>query len=165
MSLRDELTIEDVLRHNEAIRQGKRSEIRLKTVSDVISSKNNKNASTGQQTPGIGTSEAKSKYGNQKVIIDGHTFASKKEGQRYRELKLMEHAKIISDLQIQVAFHLVVNDVKLGKYIADFVYDRDDEKVIEDVKGWRDKSSPVYRLFKLKAKLVEAIYGIEVIEI
>jgi hypothetical protein len=44
-------------------------------------------------------------------------------------------------------------------YVADFKYLENGKEVVEDVKGFK---TPVY---KLKKKLVEAIYGIEIIEI
>ena len=68
------------------------------------------------------------KYKNKKVIIDGIQFMSQKEGTRYCELKLMQKAKIISDLQLQPKFVLQEEFKKKGKtyqaitYIADFLY-------------------------------------------
>ena len=49
----------------------------------------------------------KSKYHNKKVMIDGIKFDSKKEANRYQELKLMQRAGIISDLQRQVKYVLI----------------------------------------------------------
>jgi dsDNA-binding SOS-regulon protein len=45
------------------------------------------------------------KYLNKKTEIDGITFASKKEAKRYSELKLLEKAKKIEDLQLQKALN------------------------------------------------------------
>ncbi len=91
--------------------------------------------------------------------VDGHTFHSVREAMRYRELKMLLRSGIIRDLELQKAFPLQVNGVKLGNYISDFYYlDQDGRQVVEDVKGVR---TPVYAL---KAKLVLAIYGLRVLE-
>lgn len=50
-------------------------------------------------------------------------------------LKLMDRAGEITDLRLQVAYNLEVNGIKIGKYIADFVYLRDGVEIIEDAKG------------------------------
>jgi len=49
----------------------------------------------------------KSKYNNQPVIIDGMRFDSKKEGNRWNELKLMQKAGSIGYLERQVNFLLI----------------------------------------------------------
>lgn len=65
-----------------------------------------------------------SKYRAKKVTIDNIKFDSLKEGNRYKELKLMERANIISNLRCHVPYVLIKKS-KYGsdvKYIADFVY-------------------------------------------
>lgn len=68
------------------------------------------------------------KYRNKKVIVDGEEFDSKKEGKRYKELKLLERAGEISNLELQPKFLLQDTFKKNGKtykkiqYIADFMY-------------------------------------------
>lgn len=47
------------------------------------------------------------KYGNKKVKYNGIVFDSKKEALRYKELLLLERAKEIFDLQLQVKFELL----------------------------------------------------------
>ena len=42
----------------------------------------------------------KSKYGNKKYEVDGIKFDSKREANRYRELKVFEKAKLIKDLKL-----------------------------------------------------------------
>ena len=49
----------------------------------------------------------KSKYSNRKVNIDGITFDSKKEANRYRELKLLEKVGEISNLVLQPVYVLL----------------------------------------------------------
>lgn len=104
----------------------------------------------------------KQKYGNQKVIIDGIEFDSKKEARRYQELKIRVMAKEIWDLKFQEEFELIVNGVKVASYFADFTYQTSFGKVVEDVKSTATRKNPVYRL---KNKLVNAIYGIKITEI
>ena len=50
---------------------------------------------------------SRAKYGNRKAVIDGITFDSKKEAQRYTELKLLEKAGKITGLQLQREFELI----------------------------------------------------------
>lgn len=101
-----------------------------------------------------------SKYHAEKETVDGITFASKKEARRYRELKLMERAEAIQDLQIQVAFPLIKKSVwgREIKYIADFTYYEDGHLVVEDTKGYRTD------VYKLKKRLMAEVYGIEIRE-
>jgi uncharacterized protein DUF1064 len=110
------------------------------------------------------------KYGAKATVVDGIRFASQKEARRYGELKLLEKAGHIHDVEVQPSFDLLVwrgkLSTKVGVYRADFRYCQcespgqcEGEFVVEDVKGVR---TPVYRL---KKKHVEAQYGITVVEI
>lgn len=106
-----------------------------------------------------------SKYRNKKVIIDGIEFPSKKEGNRYQELKLMQRAGIITDLRMQVPY-ILVPAFNLGKkryrnmsYVADFVYKENGKEVVEDTKGFRTD------VYKIKKKLMAYIYQIEIKEV
>lgn len=98
------------------------------------------------------------------TTVDNIRFSSKKEAKRYQELKILEKAGAVSDLRLQVPYELAVNGMKICKYVADFVYqgwDYDDKTwftVIEDCKGYK---TPEY---KLKAKLMKAVHGIEILE-
>lgn len=101
-----------------------------------------------------------SKYHNSKTVIDGIRFDSKKEANRYMELKLLERAGVIKELRRQVPY-VLINRSRYGraiKYVADFVYYEDDKLIVEDVKGVR---TPVYRL---KKRLMAEVHGIEVKE-
>ena len=101
------------------------------------------------------------KYGNRKITRDGIEFDSIKECQRYCELKLMQRAGVISDLQMQVKYELIPAQRINGKvveravdYIADFVYQQNGETVVEDTKGFRTKD------YILKRKLMLWIHSI-----
>lgn len=102
-----------------------------------------------------------SKYKAIKTEIDGYVFASRKEANHYLELSLREKAGEISDLELQPQFPCTVNGKLVCKYIADFrYYDAKTEQVVTvDVKGFK---TPVYRM---KKKLVEAIYNIVITEV
>lgn len=100
------------------------------------------------------------KYHSKKTIIDGITFDSKKEANRYCELKLLERAGKIKDLSLQHQFILQPPFKKNGKsiraitYVADFVY-FDLERmrnVVEDVKGYKTD------VYQIKKKMFEYKY-------
>jgi hypothetical protein len=93
-----------------------------------------------------------SKFKAVKTVLDGITFASKKEAKRYTELKLLERAGEISRLELQPRYDIIINGVKVCTYVADFSYFDKSSRVVEDVKGMK---TPVYRL---KKKLVEALF-------
>lgn len=93
--------------------------------------------------------------------VDGITFASRKEARRYSELKLLERAKQISGLELQPVYRLEVNGALICKYLPDFRYIQDGKLVVEDVKSDPTKT-PVYRI---KKKLLAALFGIEVKEV
>jgi hypothetical protein len=106
-------------------------------------------------------SEQRPKYGNRKTELDGYIFDSAAEAHRYEELKLLMNAGTISRLEVHPKFDIVVENVKIGFYKADFQY-YDFEKtafIVEDVKGVRTA------VYKLKKRLVEALYNIEIVEI
>lgn len=85
-------------------------------------------------------------------------FDSKKEALRYQELKLLEAGGIIKALALQVDFPIIINDHKICSWKADFVYIEDGKRVVEDTKGFKN------RVYKLKKKLVEVVYGIKIKE-
>lgn len=98
--------------------------------------------------------KARHKFFAKAVTIDGHRFASKAEGARYVELRLLEKAGEIRDLVLQPRFKLHVGGVLIGTYVADFVYeDAAGTRVVEDVKGLD------LPLGRWKRKHFEAEYG------
>ena len=106
------------------------------------------------------------KYHAEKTELDGIVFDSKKEAQRYAELKLLERSGAIHNLQRQVRYELIPAQKKDGKtverachYIADFVSTENGKTVVEDVKGFRTKE------YVLKRKLMLRVHGIEVREV
>ena len=108
------------------------------------------------------------KYHSKTVTVDGIRFDSIKEANRYQELRILEKAGEIHGLERQVTFTLIPDcrDPETGKvieravkYVADFQYEQDGRRVVEDTKGFR---TPEY---KIKRKLMRFIYGIEIREV
>lgn len=105
------------------------------------------------------------KYNNKKTVIDGITFDSKREANRYMELRQMQRFGEISNLRMQVpyelqpAFALGKKRIRPIRYIADFVYTEKGREVIEDAKG---KRTDVY---DLKRKMFAYKYGQEIREV
>lgn len=98
------------------------------------------------------------KYNNKKVQIDNYVFDSALEAKRYKQLVLLQRAKQISNLRLQVPFLLQEGFKKNGKtyrrieYIADFVYEENGQTIVEDTKGMKTD------VFKIKQKLFENRY-------
>lgn len=121
-----------------------------------------------------------SKYNNTKVVAaNGEKFDSVKEYQRWRELRLLEIAGKISDLQRQVLFELIPSQwetyERYGKkgqrlkdgqrcveksvvYVADFVYTHEGKLMVEDAKGVRTAD------YVIKRKLMLYLKGIKILE-
>jgi hypothetical protein len=107
------------------------------------------------------------KFGNVACIVHGHKFPSKWEGQRYEELLMMERQGIIRDLSLQYPFGLEVQTpagamVRIGAYIADFVYWRGERMFIEDAKSAATKKLEFY---KWKKAHCEQQYGVHIIDV
>ena len=102
------------------------------------------------------------KYNARRVEIDGVWFDSEAEGRRYLELKALQAAgEIVGPIELQPVFEIVSNGQRVGEYRADFRYlcRRRGRRIVEDVKGFKTA------VYKLKKKLVEALHGIEIVEV
>jgi len=100
------------------------------------------------------------KYHNKKITVNGIKYDSEKEYNRYCELKLLERAGIIKDLQRQVEYELLPKQdgERAVKYKADFVYTENGKQIVEDVKGYRTKD------YIIKRKLMLYQHGIKIFE-
>ena len=105
----------------------------------------------------------RNKYGSRKVQVDGITFDSQKEAYRYNELKLLERAGKISNLELQPKFELIPTQRYKGKtlrkmsYYADFKYlDEEGNVIVEDTKGFKTD------VYQIKKKLLIQKYGEEI---
>lgn len=111
------------------------------------------------------------KYRAKPVTIDGIRFASKREANRYSELRLLEKAGVIRNLELQPKFALMIDgrpilirskgypNGRAASFKADFAYFEDNRRVIEDSKGVRTEA------YALRRAVVEAIYGIRIDEV
>lgn len=108
------------------------------------------------------------KYGAIKTQVDGIVFASRKEANRYIELKMLQDAGHISKLELQPVFKLAPAVRLPGakrttpalRYVADFRYlDSSGRTVVEDAKG------VVTSVYKIKRHLMATLHNIFVAEI
>jgi hypothetical protein len=120
----------------------------------------------------LGKKKRAHKYGAKAVVVDGITFPSTAEGNRYSVLKLRHRAGEITMPILQPRFVLYSPDVAaegamvpVAEYVADFQYTewqvsmatalgaaRQGIEVVEDVKGVLTK------VYRLKIKLFKAQY-------
>lgn len=121
------------------------------------------------------------KYHNKKVTTsDGIQHDSQKEARRWCELRLLEKAGKITDLQRQVEFELIpaqyetyeryskkgeklADGVRIVErkvsYIADFVYVENGKKVVEDTKGTKTRD------YIIKRKLMLYVHKVRIREV
>ena len=91
-------------------------------------------------------------FGARKTLVDGILFDSGKEARRFAELRMLERAGEIRDLETQPKFVLQAGFRYKGRaeravtYTADFAYTtRDGRRVVEDVKGVRTEAYRIRR--------------------
>jgi Protein of unknown function (DUF1064) len=113
------------------------------------------------------------KYHAIPIHVDGVRFASIKESARYLELKLLEKAGAIQDLELHPVFPLHVFELyrslapiqitTIGRFTADFQYCdlSSGEIVVEDTKSDVTKTEA----YRLRKRLAEVIHGIHVREL
>ena len=127
----------------------------------------------------------KSKYYNKKVVVDGYEFDSRKEANRFCELRLLLRAGKISNLQLQKEYELIPaqyevvptgelytrgerkGELKTKRicieqavnYVADFVYTENNKTVVEDTKGVKTEK------YIIKRKLMLWRHGIKIKEL
>ena len=109
------------------------------------------------------------KYRNEKVVLDGIKFDSRREADRYAHLKFLKRLGEIEKLELQKKFVLVpAQRNKAGKvteraitYRADFYYfdKRQGKWVVEDAKGVKTD------VYKMKKKLMLSVHGLEIMEV
>ena len=105
------------------------------------------------------------KYGNRIVEYKGEKYHSAKEARYAQSLDLMKSARDPKDRVVswerQVSYPCIVNDDLICKYYADFIVKyADGRQEVVDVKS----AGTITALYKVKKKLVEAIYDIEIKE-
>lgn len=90
-------------------------------------------------------------------------WASKWEHERYQQLIEQRTLRQITQLTRQVKYPLVVNGVKIATYIADAEYWTcfGGQKVVEDCKCHATMTAT----YRIKKKLMKALYNIDVVEV
>lgn len=116
----------------------------------------------GPKRSPVSTLKRGNKFGAKRTTVDGIDFPSKREANRWRQLKLLESAGRIRNLTRQRPYRFEINGTLVCRYISDFEYEEFDSgewvSIVEDCKGYR---TDVYRI---KAKLMRACHGIEIRE-
>jgi hypothetical protein len=97
------------------------------------------------------------KFGNQPSVVDGQRFDSRREAETYRQLKLRREAGEVKWFLRQTRFDLPGGVI----YRADFLVYFGGERGVEiwDSKGHASAT------YKIKRRQVEAIYGVEILEV
>ncbi len=112
------------------------------------------------------TKPKSNKFGAKPTFVDGIKFDSRREARRWQDLKLLERAGKIHDLQRQVVFELAPSVRIAGekrarpalRYTADAVYwSIEGGRVVEDSKGITDTS------FRIRQHLMKSVHGIDVV--
>lgn len=116
----------------------------------------------------IGYMIMKNKFNAKKVITSAGVFDSKKEYAYYMQLvslqKSINPAYKVVNIRKQVRYDIKVNKKHIGFYKLDFQVTYADGRIeFVDIKGLKKGSA--YQLFRLKKKLVEAIYNISIKEV
>lgn len=107
-------------------------------------------------TPWSSKPRGRSKFGNIKVTVDGIAFDSKREAAIYGQYQLLAKAGQITHLEPHPVYRCTVNGAKVCKYIPDFQFREADGRLrVFDVKSPATAATAVFRL---KRKLVEALY-------
>jgi hypothetical protein len=105
------------------------------------------------------TSKGRTGKYNAKVVETAEgRFDSITEYKRYLALSLEARAGLIKDLRLQVRYPLVAGGIHISTYVADFVYERDGQLVVEDSKGFRTRE------YLQKRRLMREIHGITILE-
>lgn len=103
------------------------------------------------------------KYGAKRLRVDGITFDSKLEADRYQQLKLLERAGKITGLEYHKKF-IVIPKSRYGEnvyYEADFFYFENGKPIVEDTKS----KATITSTYKLKKRLLAETHGITIKEI
>lgn len=110
-----------------------------------------------------GRSAKPSKYSNKRTEYSGEWYQSKAEANYAEQLDMLKMARDASlrpaSIERQVEYPIVVNGIKICNYYADFRVVYNNRTDVIDVKGVKTE------VYKIKKKLVEAIYKIKIKEI
>ncbi len=116
----------------------------------------------------ISKRKKKHKYNAKPTEYKGETYRSKKEASFARELDMLKKCKDkkfrVKNWEREVRYDIFIGEKYIAHYKLDFKVEYENGKTkYFDVKGY--KKGCAYSMFRLKKKLVEAIYRIEILEI
>lgn len=102
-----------------------------------------------------------SKYHNVPTVVGNIRFDSKREANWYLGLLAMEQKGEVATIILQPRYPIIVNGIRVADYHADFAFTETETGRIRvvDVKGFRT------RMYRLKKKLVEALYSVVIEEV
>lgn len=109
------------------------------------------------------------KFNAKKVIAEnGEIFDSKKEYNYYCNLLIQKNVTEkkyrVKNIVRQKKYNIIINDLLCGYYKLDFEIEYEDGSFRHiDIKGFKKGSA--YQYFRLKKKIIEAIYNIKIEEI
>ena len=94
------------------------------------------------------------KFRNEITEVDGVKFRSKGEALRWSTLKFLEKIGEIKNLERQVKYDLVINQIRVGSYTPDFRYQnvKSGKTINEDFKGYLTATQ------KFRIKVWQACY-------
>lgn len=102
----------------------------------------------------------RSKFNNRRVVDEqGRVFDSGMEHRRWQQLETLLAGGAISHLEHHPVFDLEVKGQLICRYEADAAYREGKTYVVEDTKGFKTEG------YRLKKKLMKAIWGIDIREI
>lgn len=110
------------------------------------------------------------KVNHETVVINGITFDSMAEAERYKVLRVMEKTGKISGLECHPRWEIIPKqevdghrNFQAAHYTADFkYYTPDGQMIVEDVKSEYTRLAEDY---KLRRKLMHLVHGIYVTEV
>ena len=124
----------------------------------------NYDGSIGERcTNNVFSTKPRNKYGARRLRIDGITFDSRLEADRYQQLKLLERAGEITGLEYHKKF-VIIPKSKHGNdvyYEADFFYFENGKPIVEDTKS----EATVTAIYKIKKRLLAETQGITIKEV
>lgn len=108
----------------------------------------------------------RSKYGNKWTMYNGRKYQSKKEAEYARQLDTLKTARNLKDkvikVEYQVPFKISIGQTYIATYFADFrVTYADRHQEVVDVKSDGTKTD----VYRLKKRLVEALYPFKILEV
>lgn len=105
------------------------------------------------------------KYKAQRTVLDGITFASKGEANRYAVLLLRQKVGELRNLRCHVLYRIEVNGYFIGTYTSDFEYE---EKVgnewVKRVEDYKSAGTKRQRDWPRTKKLMLACHGISILQ-